>query len=468
MFQNIEKSKLVVTQANALALSAQTMTLQEKRLLLLLLSQIRRKDQSFKLYYIPVNTIGNYLEIKETAIYSRLRTITEKLLSRVVHIEEVTSTKEGNSYLKFQWLSHCKYLPKSKSPTDKACLEMRVHDHLHPLLLQLIGNFGSVPLLQMATMPSFTSIRMFELLYFASHKLGKKKLYFALEDLKLKLAIDGKYNNFYDLNHNILKRAQRDCAEKSPLIFTWEPEKQGRKVIGLHFFLEKNAKVELLPPPPEYLNEQKTPKQPDIQDQLKARELLEKHGINQEGPTGIAQLLASYDSERIIENCRIAQEKHAAGEVKTTLARLTISAIHHDYRKTNTSPQERELQAKEKADLQAKKDEEKARRELKAYNEEFNQFITDRVKAVFDTLSKDEQEAQIAGFKPTEPAHLRRAHKGKGLEHGGFSMTFFHWFKQQALSPMEQNFVNWMRREKGRNIEQDPDDKDEYRFKKDT
>ena len=49
-----------------------------------------------------------------------------------------------------------------------------------------------------------------------------------------------KYVNFKDFNREILERAKRECIERSPITFTYDLEKKGRKVVGLHFLLKRN------------------------------------------------------------------------------------------------------------------------------------------------------------------------------------------------------------------------------------
>ncbi len=62
-------------------------------------------------------------------------------------------------------------------------------------------------------MPSVHSIRIFEILWFSSMKLIKKKLVFALEDLKTRLVVGDNYKNYAFFHQDILERAQKDCAK---------------------------------------------------------------------------------------------------------------------------------------------------------------------------------------------------------------------------------------------------------------
>lgn len=235
MKQIIETDKLLVTQANALAKAAYKMTLQEKRLMLLLISMIRKEDKTFTTYQAPVLQLADFLEIDQKKIYKVIKQVCDKLLSRVVHID----TGNGG-WTKHQWVSRARYIPKAESDTGEAMLELKVHEDLRPMLLELSKRFSSVPFKQIASLPSNHSIRIFELLFHESYGLTKDTVHFELEILKKSLGIEGKYSNFKDFRVNILEKAQRDLEKKTPMSFSFTLEKKGKKVIGLHFIVWKN------------------------------------------------------------------------------------------------------------------------------------------------------------------------------------------------------------------------------------
>jgi len=251
-FEPVEPDKLVVTQSNALALSAQKMTLQEKRLLLFVISHVRKDDDDFEVYDLPVTAIKEYLEIKDDGYYRKLENISEKLLSRVIKIK----SKNGR-FDHFQWVSKSTYFPKDISPIGVACLRIRLHEDLRPFLLQLREHFGSIPLRQIATIRSENSIRLAEILYAKCQKFKIKKFYISLIDLKGSLGLAPPvakkilYPNFFDFKRKILERAKIDCAEKSPITFTYELEKKGKKVIGLYFYVTKNKLQTIIKLPPD-------------------------------------------------------------------------------------------------------------------------------------------------------------------------------------------------------------------------
>lgn len=244
MREDFPPNRLIVTQANALARSAQQMSLQEKRLLLLAISLVRHQDKEFKVCHIPVRDLSYYLGIEHNdQFYRELPMITADLLSRVLHIDY-----ENGTWEQFQWVSEAKYITAREHIAGYAVLKIKLNDHLKPLLLALEAHFGSIPFEQLATLPSFYSIRILEILWHESFGGQKTEVYLELEELKKSLGLiemkrkirEEKYPNFKDFRKRVLDKAKRDCDEKGMLSFDYSVKIVGRKVVGIFFQLSKN------------------------------------------------------------------------------------------------------------------------------------------------------------------------------------------------------------------------------------
>ena len=127
------------------------------------------------------------------------------------------------------------------------------------------------------------------------------------------------------------------------------------------------------------------------------------------------------------------------------------------------SPEQREAEVKKKADLKTRREQEKAEQELEAYSKEFDQLLREKTENAFNTLREAEQEERLEEFRPTQTSSMQRAHAKKGMEHAGFKMMFFSWYRKQFLTEAEQDFIGWMKAEKGRAVEKVGD---KYLFKK--
>ena len=187
--RSIEPEKLVITQANELALAAYSTTLEEKRLILLLASMIRKDDDTMKRYRFPAVDVINFLGLgNNNDAYARIRGITRSLLSRVLDMDlgeyPPGTLDKDKEWEQFQWMAYARYIPKHKSDKGIAEIELQAHSELRPYLLELQKRFASIPFSQIAHLPSFYSIRMFEILWHSSHQLARPKVVLELEALK--------------------------------------------------------------------------------------------------------------------------------------------------------------------------------------------------------------------------------------------------------------------------------------------
>jgi plasmid replication initiation protein len=218
------------------------MTLQEKRLLLLAMAWIRQGDTDFQTYRVPITELCLLLDIKSKDAYSRLRDISRKLMSRVVEIED-----DHGGWEMFQWVSNAKYVSRGKrgNKLGAAYLEIRFHKDMMPWLLELTRKFASIPFAQLASFRSLHALRLFEILYAECQTYTRKRLTFELDDLKKRLGVGQSYPNFADFERRVLQPAQKECIERSPLIFTYARYKTGRKVTKLTFTIKRNQAYQL-------------------------------------------------------------------------------------------------------------------------------------------------------------------------------------------------------------------------------
>ena len=388
MVEETKSDRLIVTQANALAVSAQKMTLQEKRLLLLIISNVRISDNEFTLYHIPISSIVEYLEINDKSIYTEVKVISKKLLSRVLEIE----VNDGE-WKQFQWVSSSEYKKRENSPIGAACIEIELHKKLHPFLLNLKKRFGSIPLRQIATMHSVNSIRLLEILYFQSHNVNIRELYFDLVDLKKRLGLEGMYNNFAFFRRDVLERARLECSEKSPITFSYKPKKSGRKVIGLDFEIRRNKNKKIIKLPKVIVGDLLERDEPEVEEQAPPPDIpsdfyqqLLNHGLKSNqirdflnnpdiGITGIEEGFRYY--KRQLDEDKIHSNKSAylANSIQKKWGEKTLE---------------------EKIDEQRKKDIAAARitieenkNILEKLNKDKNKYLEDKAESIIKSLTPD-------------------------------------------------------------------------------
>lgn len=227
-------ASLAITQANPLALSRQEMGLLTKRLLVLALSDITRDDDELEPIRITAWEYAQLFNIKGKSIYSRIEDSARELLEQTVQIKE-----SNGDWVMFQWVSEARYENGRDSKEQMACIELKIHEKLRPYLLQLRRDFSIIPTDQLLSFEGFNSMRLFEVIYTASYGGERDRLTFDIEDLKLRLGLDGKYERFKDFRY-VLDKAQREFARYTCLAFEYDAEKVGRKYRRVIFDVRKN------------------------------------------------------------------------------------------------------------------------------------------------------------------------------------------------------------------------------------
>jgi len=226
-------STLSVTQGNPLALSRQEMGILTKRLLVLALSDITKDDLTLEPIRITAWEYAQLFNISGKSIYSRIEESARELLEQTIQIKE-----PNGDWVMFQWVSEARY-DNGREDGQMAAIEIKIHDRLKPYLLQLRRDFSIIPTEQLLSFESFNSMRLFEVLYTASYAGERDELIFDVDDLKLRLGLDGKYERFKDFRY-VLDKAQEEFKAYTCLAYEYEPLKVGRKYQRVRFSISRN------------------------------------------------------------------------------------------------------------------------------------------------------------------------------------------------------------------------------------
>ena len=228
-----------ITQSNDLARAAQDLDLNEKRLILYTIAQIKRGDKELLRHRFYLSDLARIYGTNRHDIYKLANDITTSLLRRVIYIET------GQGWKKFQWTTLAEYVDGASSKNG-AYVDVRLNQELEPYLIELSERFNSIPLNEALDIPSFNSLRLFELLWHDSHAGHNTVVEYLLDDLKVRLGLREirgkweKYKSFKDFR-TVLDKAQEDMAEFTSLRMSYKPVRSGRKYTRLRFIIERSA-----------------------------------------------------------------------------------------------------------------------------------------------------------------------------------------------------------------------------------
>jgi|GEM_PF-734241 len=222
------KSSDLVVQHNDLIQANYPLTLQEKRIVLWLSSQVKKDDEEFKDHEMKISDFCELAGIKSKNMYKEIEKISTELMQKVLQI------RKENSLMVVSWLSYAEYFYREGK------IVLRFDPALKPYLLNLKEKFTQINLSQLLSFKSFYSVRMYELLY-QYISIGERNI--KVDEIKSNLGIEKeKYKSYADLKKYVVLTALKEINEKSDIQVGFEEVKNGRKVTALNFQITHKVK----------------------------------------------------------------------------------------------------------------------------------------------------------------------------------------------------------------------------------
>lgn len=233
-----KKSNLVRI-SNSLTRAAYTLSLPEKRLLMLAVTKLHHLSEESQIIEITPAEYADFYSLHEKGVYRTLKNAADNLWTRTL----VTSDNT-----KYRWIITSKY--------ESGVIGIEFHPQLRPHLLKLKNQFTQYFLHRAANFKLMYTWRLFELIM-QFKKTGYLKI--DLDEFKETLDIPSAYDkDFGKIREKVIHPAVAEIREKDGLSITWKPIKTGRKVTSLEFrfpveqqhelftidnaFIEKHAK----------------------------------------------------------------------------------------------------------------------------------------------------------------------------------------------------------------------------------
>jgi plasmid replication initiation protein/SepF-like predicted cell division protein (DUF552 family) len=224
----------IIRKANELVEARYRFDIWEMRVFAKMLMSIEHEDKDFSKYNIHINELlrdfnlgiagDNYAAVKEAV---------QKLQTKIIEIEK--DTPEG-----VKWFSTPLLISTEgfKNTQDGNYISVQFHPTLKPFLIELKERYLQYDISNLWGLSSMYSIRIYELLK-QYERIGKR--HFIVEDLRVILGLEPtEYKLYGHFKDKIVLKAQRDLSEVTDISFTFEEKKEGRKVVGLTFFIEAN------------------------------------------------------------------------------------------------------------------------------------------------------------------------------------------------------------------------------------
>ena len=219
--------KKLVVKSNHLIESRYKLPVIAQKVLLGCAMKVRSTDDFYNtLYTLSVDEYVQYFGVNSNGSYENLREAVDVLWNSSFYILD----KDGVP-IEHRWIT------SRKRDKRNNYVGVVFHANIKEFIYQLTEQFTSYKIENIAQLKSQYSIRLYELMK-QYEKIGWRKIDY--QELRMILSIgDGEYILFGDFNRRILKQAQKEIKENTDIDFEYTKLKDGRKVTGIKFTINK-------------------------------------------------------------------------------------------------------------------------------------------------------------------------------------------------------------------------------------
>lgn len=405
----------VVTQSNKLVEAKFALTIQEQRLVLVMVSMISLEDKDFKDYIIHLGELSEFLGLKTQSMYVEAKKITRRLREREIIIQEPTGE------LQIGWISSAKYLESEGS------VRLRFDPALKPYLLALKSQFTSFHLDIIIHFKSSYSIRIYQLLK-QYESIGKRK--FRVVDLREILGIQpDEYTRYNDFKRKVINPAFKEINSKSDISFKFEELKEGKRIVSLLFLIKRNSKgistVEPTPLPPAH-------------EELVA--LLTQYGITKKDALKVIAEQGAKVVREIFDKVMSDVDRRVNSKPILDVGAYLAKCLKEGYGKLTVEQREAKKKKEEQAVILKKQEENRLL--LKAIQQEARERRKASTILLIESLTPEEMESYRAAYEQTPDFPGWNAPLVKRL---------FEIFLKNTFLGTEESFYREIAREKGVN-----------------
>ncbi|MDP1818135.1 MAG: replication initiation protein [Leadbetterella sp.] len=293
--------ELKVHKSNDLIEASYKLSLQEQRIILLMISMLNPyKEKEFQTIRISIQEFMELVGVTGKSKYDDVMSITKKLRERTLLI------KKPESDLIIGWLSSAEYFK------GKGYVELEFSPKMKPYLLQLQELYTPYNLKDIIKLRLSYSVRIYELCK-QYQMIGERT--FPLEELKRILGIVGdKYKLYADFKRRVVTPVVKELNKSTDLSIMYEEKKEGKRVATVKFVFCKKGITTKEKFTPEGTN-------PELFKRLTTYFLLSKAQAN--------SVMEKYSEGRLKRNLSYAEKKYKEGGVEN-IGAYTLKCIKDD------------------------------------------------------------------------------------------------------------------------------------------
>ena len=236
------KNNSLVVKSNAVIDASYRLSLNEQRLLLLCISQIKKGDvvSEKSEFVVKASEFSKKFSIPLKTVYRELQSVADRLYDRSATIHNPDPENPDVTHLKTRWISSIKYAGNGE-------LILGFAAHMIPYISLLEGRFTRYSIDAIAGMSSTYGMRFYELMKKWQTETGVQKNRYEIELEKLKEMLDlkDKYRAIKDFKKYVLEPAMHDIKNCTDLLASYTQRKTGRRVTHLIFTFRVDEQIKI-------------------------------------------------------------------------------------------------------------------------------------------------------------------------------------------------------------------------------
>ncbi|SOO14181.1 Replication initiator protein [Xanthomonas citri pv. fuscans] len=221
------RTDLLVVQSNQLIESSHTLTLNEKRLVIMAAAYLDSRKPMPEKNTVKIHAcdFANVYDLHGGQAYQAIEKAARQLYNRsITRIE--SRGKRGPTERNVRWVWMCEYMK------NEAAVVLGFTPVVAPYLTMLNEQFTKYTLGSIRGLSTFYAIRVYELCS-QFRKTGERRI--TLDQLRDVLDLGAKYQDVKNLRMRVLDPSVEEITKLSDLTVTYEPMRKGRKIVGFEF-----------------------------------------------------------------------------------------------------------------------------------------------------------------------------------------------------------------------------------------
>lgn len=224
-----EQMKVVTSNKFIHADGLQNLSIKERKLLYIAISQCRINDKEFYEYRISAKEFADLMDIDVSNLYEEAGKIARDLCLTLIKCEDKNDKNNTRIYTVFSYIDY-----------GKIGFAMKLNSDISELLLQLKSNFTQPLLEDFLRMKSPYSIAIWHLM---QEKMKSKKpygdnhidFYLSLEELRQVTGTENKFIQLGQFKERVLDKAIREIKDSCSVNVMYKNVKVSRTVVGFDF-----------------------------------------------------------------------------------------------------------------------------------------------------------------------------------------------------------------------------------------